>query len=98
MLNGYIDIKNKSSITPYLMMGGGVANVDVDGAYPGFSYSDNEIVAAFQIGAGLAVAVSETVSIDTEYRFFLTENPEFDGVEAEISGNRLQVGVRYTFN
>jgi outer membrane autotransporter protein len=89
--------QNKSIITPYLMAGVGGENVGVDGTYLGFSYSEDETVFAGQVGAGLASAVSENVSIDTEYRYFRAKNPEFDGVEAEISGHRLQVGVRYTF-
>lgn len=94
MMNGYVDFKNKSIITPYLMAGIGAAKVDVkmDGE------SDDDVVLAGQIGAGLAFAVSGNVSIDTEYRYFMTDDPNFDGTDAEISGHRLQVGVRYTFN
>jgi opacity protein-like surface antigen len=97
MLNGYIDFRNKSFITPYLMAGIGAANVE--GEIEGLG-SEDDTVFAGQVGAGLAFAISENVSIDTEYRYFMTDDPDFYGtdVDVELSGHRLQLGVRYTFN
>jgi opacity protein-like surface antigen len=94
MLNGYYDFKNKSFITPYLMAGVGAARIDAELE----GDSEDDTVLAVQVGAGLAFEVTENVSIDTEYRYFLTDDPDFGDIEAEISGHRLQVGVRYTFN
>jgi len=94
MLNGYVDFKNKSAITPYIMAGIGAANVDgeIEGE------SDDDTVLAGQVGAGLSYAISENVSIDTEYRYLMTDDPNYEGVDVEISGHRMQLGVRYTFN
>lgn len=97
MVNGYVDFKNESIVTPYLMAGVGAARVDMKLKVGAVSGDDDDTVAAFQAGAGLAFAVSKNVSIDTEYRYFLTDNPDIDGAEVEISGHRLQMGVRYTF-
>jgi len=102
MFNGYIDFKNKSIVTPYVLVGVGVARVDGSlkasvGSARG-SVSGDDTVAAFQTGVGLGVAVSENISIDTEYRYHMTSDPDFGGVKADISGHRIQVGVRYAFN
>lgn len=99
MLNGYIDFENKSIVTPYVLVGVGVARVDGSIKVSGVgSDSGDDTVAAFQTGIGLGVAVSENISIDTEYRYHMTSDPDFGGVKADISGHRIQVGVRYAFN
>jgi len=102
MFNGYIDFKNKSIVTPYVLVGVGVARVDgsfkASAGSARLSVSGDDTVAAFQTGVGLGVAVSENISIDTEYRYHMTSDPDFGGVKADISGHRIQVGVRYAFN
>lgn len=98
MLNYYVDLENESIITPYVMAGIGAANVEIDDD----SQNDDDTVFAFNLGGGLAWAIGKNLSLDTEYRYFVTGDPKFeadgDKAKIEISGSRVQVGLRYTFN
>ena len=91
MLNGYIDIKNDSIVTPYVTAGIGGVYVDVELE----GDSDDDFVIAGQLGAGVGIAVNEQVTVDAGYRFLLADDPEFsDDIEMELSTHRVQVGVR----
>ena len=69
LFNGYFDIKNPSIVTPYLSGGIGVARVDLSkitvtgiGDYTTKSYDDT--VFAYQVGAGVGIALTEKVTLD----------------------------------
>ncbi len=93
MVNSYFDIRNETRFMPYALAGIGMAKVDAEL----FSVSKNDDVIAFQIGAGLAIELIDNLSIDTEYRYYMTTDPEFDSVQAEVAGHRAQMSLRYTF-
>lgn len=101
LVNGYYDYKNDSSITPFIGAGLGVATIDVDGiSVPGYgavTTSSDDTVFAYQIGAGLNFAVNEKVSIDLNYRYFATSDPDFGEIDAEYSSHNLYTGVRVSF-
>jgi opacity protein-like surface antigen len=90
MINGYYDFVSEASITPYIMAGLGFANVDLE--IEGDSADDT--VVAGQLGAGVGFALSETATLDLKYKYFLTDDPDLDGVEVEASGHQFQLGVR----
>ncbi|MFA5689468.1 MAG: outer membrane protein [Kiritimatiellales bacterium] len=94
MLNGYYDFRNSSIITPYLMGGIGAVRVKVKIDELG---SGSDTVAAFQLGAGVDVKVTDNISLDAGYRFLKTSDPDLDGVDMEITGHRVELGLRYTF-
>lgn len=101
LVNGYFDFINNSPFTPYISAGLGCARVefnDFNISGSGFpSASDDDTVFAYQIGAGIGYAVNEKVTIDLKYRYFATENPEFDTTEAEFASNNILLGVRVNF-
>lgn len=101
LINGYFDFVNDSAFTPYISAGLGYAQIDLNDfnvAGSGESdYSQDDTVFAYQIGAGIGYAVSEKLTIDLKYRYFATEDPEFDTTEAEAASHNFIAGVRVYF-
>jgi opacity protein-like surface antigen len=99
MANGYFDFNNDSNFTPYLTAGMGMANVEIDGT------STDDTVFAYQIGAGVGYALSETVSIDFGYRYLGTTDYEYAGTvlsvpikaEDSIGSHNFTLGMRFAF-
>ncbi len=101
LINGYFDLKNSSAFTPYVSAGLGFAqvefnNLNISGL--GFSGSnDEDTVFAYQVGIGVGYAVTEKVTIDVKYRYFGTEDSEYDTTKAEFASNNFLFGVRVYF-
>ena len=95
LLNGYYDFSNDSAFTPYLTAGIGYSNVEVD--FDDLGGSENDSVFAYQLGAGVGYAVTDNVTIDAKYRYFATEDPDFDGVDAEMASHNIYLGIRVNF-
>jgi len=101
LINGYFDFVNDSAFTPYISAGIGYAKIDLNdfnSAGSGESdYSDDDSVFAYQVGLGVGYAVTEKVTIDVKYRYFATEDPEFDTTTAEVASHNFLFGVRFNF-
>ena len=101
LMNGYYDFVNNSAFTPYLSAGLGFAKVEVnDLNVPGSGLpnsNDDDTVFAYQVGVGVGYAVNEKVTIDANYRYFATSDPEFDTTEAEFASHNFLFGVRVNF-
>jgi opacity protein-like surface antigen len=101
LINGYFDFVNSSAFTPYISAGLGYAQIEFNdlsisgSGFPGSS--DDDSVFAYQIGIGVGYAVSEKVTIDVKYRYFGTEDSEYDTTVAEFASNNLLFGVRVDF-
>ncbi|ACF46944.1 porin family protein [Prosthecochloris sp. ZM] len=108
MLNGYYDIKpsDASDLEIFLTAGIGAAfytldfgEVD-DDEYRG-TYHGSTL--AYQIGAGLAYAVSSELTVEARYRYFSTAefstDDDFDtfddGYNLDLSSNAMLIGLRY---
>ena len=103
MVNGYYDFKNSSNFTPYLMAGAGLAREKFNSG--NWDERLSETLPALQAGAGLSYAITENISIDTEYRYLVTvgniDGQPWDNGQDRLggaSGHILQMGARYTFN
>ncbi len=94
MGNLFYDFSTEGSVKPFIGAGLGIANVDADIDFIG---SEDDTVFAFQFAAGLGFAASETLKVDLQYRFFVTEDPEFEGLEAEYVSHGLMIGLRHSF-
>jgi opacity protein-like surface antigen len=107
MLNGFLDIETGTILTPYLGGGIGLANIDWDKVSIGFTpdIDDDDTVFAYQFGAGVGIAINESVNVDIGYRYFATADPslvssfvapgqEFD---FEYASHNISLGIRVTF-
>ncbi|MDD2388118.1 MAG: outer membrane beta-barrel protein [Desulfobacterales bacterium] len=97
MVNGYIDVETQTALTPYVYAGIGLALLDTnDFVITGVQFgNDDDSVFAWQLGAGIGYSITKTIEIDLCYRYFKTDDPEFDGVKSEYGGNAVFAGIRY---
>lgn len=110
MANAYFDLHNASPITPYV--GGGIGfaalhlsdtfgvNPQGEGVllYP----EDDDTVFAYQVGAGLEIALNPIISLDVGYRYFGTDKARFESgltgtTELKFESHNALVGVRVKF-
>lgn len=101
LLNGYLDFRTGTNITPYIGAGVGVAqarledfNVSGSGV-PNSSSSDT--VNIFQVSLGGASRINERYDLDFRYRYILASDGNFDDITMDLSGYQLTFGVRYNF-
>ena len=94
MLNGYYDFMPKETISPFIGAGMGYANVDGDF---GDRDSEDDNVFAYQVAVGVAFAINPQTKIDVQYRYFDTDDGDFDGLEVEYGTHNAMLGVRYSF-
>ena len=94
MANAYLDLPLDPTFAPFLGAGIGAAQheIDIEGAG-----SEDDTVFAYQVIAGLSVAPSESLTVDLQYRYLSSQDPDFDGLEAEADANLVLAGVRVTF-
>jgi OmpA-OmpF porin, OOP family len=105
MVNGYYDFHiGNSAWVPYLGVGAGAANVDVDLSFLGATpqIDDNATVFAYQLMAGLGFNISSNMTLTAGYRYFAASDPEIidvDGnvLDVEYSSHEVNLGVRYNF-
>lgn len=102
--NFWLDIINKTSFTPYVGGGLGLAYIVVNDVEAGGAdlVDDEDLVFAWQLGAGLGWEVSSNVTIGVDYRWFATSDPEFDSnaggdFDSEYSSHNVMASVRYGF-
>lgn len=73
LVNVYIDFENATKFTPFLGAGLGAAKVDVSDVTDNFK-SSGDVVFAWQVGAGVAMKLTESVSVDLKYRYYGTSD------------------------
>jgi len=95
MVNVALDLDTGTVVKPYVLVGVGAASVTLESDDLGAD--DDDIVFAYQAGAGLGFAVTEAVTVFTGYRYFGTTDPEVEGIDAEYSSHNLEAGVRFEF-
>ncbi len=101
MVNGYWDFENNSSLTPFLGVGIGVANVEIkDFSILGYSIpgEDDDTQLAYQFMAGVDYAVSPQTMLGLSYRYFATSDLEFEGnEEIEYGAHNVIASIRFNF-
>ena len=96
MVNGYYDINlNKSSISPYVMVGLGGASLKPEG-------DTSKSVFAWQVGAGVGVKAAKDLTVDLGFRYLKPgslEGQDSDGNSGKfsLSYTNILAGVRYDF-
>jgi len=107
--NAYIDLHNQSPITPYLGSGIGFATLhlgntfarDAAGRVRLYRQGDDTVL-AYQLGAGLGIALNPRVTLDVGYRYFGTSKATFDkdwdfASDLEFASHNVLVGARVKF-
>jgi opacity protein-like surface antigen len=101
MLNGFLDLANRSAVTPYLMGGVGGALVSLDNVKSGNTLivDDSAATLAYQAGAGISVGLSRNVDFTLDYRFFGTSDPGFKdssgaNFDSEVFSHNISAGIR----
>lgn len=91
MANGYYDIDMESDVRPYLMVGAGMASVDM-------SWVNNpRSIFAWQAGAGLGFKVSDNTTFDLGYRYFRPTDLDSNFGDVKWEGHNILAGLRYQF-
>jgi len=94
MVNGYYDFMPKETICPFIGAGIGYANVEGDFDELG---SEDDNVFAYQVAVGVAFVINPQMKIDVQYRYFDTDDGDFDDLEVEYGTHNAMLGVRYSF-
>lgn len=107
MFNGFFDLHNESPVTPYLGGGVGFATLHLSDTFARgnagtfFYGSGDDTVFAYQAGAGIDIALNKRLSMDLGYRYFATDNADFDSPETFTSmkfrSHNAVAGVRVKF-
>ena len=101
MGNGYFDILTNSPLRPYVGAGLGFAVVNVEEDI-GFTADDSDLVAAFQLMAGVGFDISPKATLTFGYRYFTTTDPAFilpvsGPFETEFTSHDFLFGARFRF-
>jgi opacity protein-like surface antigen len=110
MTNAFFDFHNYTPVTPYVGVGIGFATLHMSNTYATNQTGtrtlmyprDEDTVFAYQLGAGLDIALNRRFSIDLGYRYFNTDWASFSRNTLTSSGVRFEshnatVGFRTKF-
>jgi opacity protein-like surface antigen len=92
--NLLIDFPLSENLQPFLGAGMGLAQVDSGSADLN---NANDTVFAYQLIAGIGFPLTYVTTIDLQYRYFATANPDFSGIEAEYETHNFFAGLRFDF-
>lgn len=102
MGNGYFDIPTNSPLKPYVGIGLGFANVQLEGDNFGLTASDSDLVGALQLMAGVGFDISPRATLTFGYRYFTTTDPNFNSgfggaFDTEFISHDFLFGARFRF-
>jgi opacity protein-like surface antigen len=99
MFNAFYDLELKSSWTPYIGGGLGVAWTEADGfGGLGVTFQDQTVSDfAYQGMAGVAYKASDNLNLNVGYRYFGTSDADFTLLSASIDSHAVEFGLRYSF-
>jgi outer membrane protein OmpA-like peptidoglycan-associated protein len=112
MANGYYDFNRGGVVQPYVGLGVGMADVEIDGGdvlpAPEVFVDGSDTVFAWQGMIGLGWQVAPQLTLDLGYRYFSADGVEFDGAidllqptaftaEGDYDQQAVTVGLRYSF-
>lgn len=110
MANAFFDLHNATRVTPYLGGGIGFATLQLSDTY-GTDQSSvrwrlydegDDTVFAYQVGAGVDIAINRRFSLDVGYRYFGTETATINEDSAWVNSLKFEshnvaVGFRVNF-
>jgi opacity protein-like surface antigen len=95
MGNLLADIAVSETVRPFLGAGIGLANVESNSNILGGD--DDDTVFAYQLIAGLGFPLTHVTTLDLQYRYFATADPDFGDFEAEYQTHNFFAGLRFDF-
>ena len=90
MANLYYDFNRGGRWQPYVGIGAGYTQVDIEG-------SDDDSSWAWQAMAGIGYELNDRTTLDVGYRFFRADDLEFTGTDVEYEHQAVTVGIRWEF-
>lgn len=111
LFNAFFDFHNDTPVTPYLGGGVGFAALHLSdtfatntstGAYGQLYQDSDDTVFAYQVGAGLEIALNRRLSLDLGYRYFGTAQANFTNnfptsTSMKFESHNGAVGIRVKF-
>jgi len=110
MTNAFFDLHNASRVTPYLGGGIGFATLQLSDTYGTDQTSarwrlydeGDDTVFAYQVGAGVDIAINRRFSLDLGYRYFGTDTAKINEDSAWVNSLKFEshnvaVGFRVNF-
>lgn len=103
MVNAYYDFNLCSRFTPYVGVGAGIAKLDLRGNFGGQAVEKvNTSNFAWQVGAGVSYAATDSMDVDFGYRYIDTGAAHVlkgDLMNAKLNTARHEIyaGIRYNF-
>ncbi|NIR28416.1 MAG: AMIN domain-containing protein [Gammaproteobacteria bacterium] len=105
MANLFYDFDTGTGFVPYIGGGAGISRVFLnDIELEGTNFvDDDDMVFAYQFGAGVAYPVTASASVSLDYRFFRTAEPGFKDVDGdsfdsdEYESHSVMLGLRFQF-
>jgi opacity protein-like surface antigen len=88
-----------SGFVPYVGGGFGGVHIDIkEAAVGGVRFdNDSDFVIGGQLGGGLAYQFGEHVAVSLDYRYLLTEDANFQGLDVEYQSHSVMAGIKYLF-
>jgi opacity protein-like surface antigen len=93
MFNGYYDINFGSPFVPYVSAGIGFANLEIE---LGDGDRDEDAL-AYAFGVGATYAINQSFALDMSYRYFATDEVEFDDISVDYEDHQLLFGAKISF-
>ncbi len=94
-------------LRPYIGAGLGFAFADAKEEAQAWQFGDQvleseggdatDTMLAYQLMLGVAYPMSDAAEIRLGYRYFGTNEGEFDGIKASLSSHNVEVGIRFRF-
>lgn len=95
MGNLLVDLPLGESLQPFLGAGMGLANVEAN--ITGILNEDDDTVFAYQAIAGIGFPLTHVTTLDLQYRYFATADPNFGGSETEYQTHNFFAGLRFDY-
>lgn len=97
MANLFWDFNRGGGVEPYIGVGVGVArlNANATGAFPAVDGTDTTL--AYQGMIGLNAGLTDQLSLDIGYRYFVAQEAEIDGFAGDFEDQAITIGLRYQF-
>jgi opacity protein-like surface antigen len=92
LFNAYFDFKIGGPVTPYVTGGLGLGGAEINDSTTNTD-SGNDAVVAYQMGTGVVIDFTETLSMDIRLRYFSTSKMEFENLDLNFANMMGFVGI-----